>query len=256
MISYDKIKDRLLPALMVVVVAFICGTLTRALLVENGFDEVTCNSVFWITVVGIIVLYLCFMEGFNSLVSLIFNKFIPEKNLSSVADIKDLPAEEIVINEIAVTEIEAQPSENNQGKESAVTDQTVLLEEKVVALPTKINVAEIKATQFCTYSDRILADHLDEKDMAILHNYIRQYAAGEYKKIEKPIVTRNLDTYDLCHYGWNIWNHFRTMRQEETSLWLYKSFESLQDIEPSTIQKKMTHSDKGNYKIKLERDIQ
>lgn len=40
--------------------------------------------------------------------------------------------------------------------------------------------------------------------MPLLHKYVEQYAHNNLGDIPQNIKTHTVDTFDLCHYGWNI----------------------------------------------------
>jgi hypothetical protein len=37
--------------------------------------------------------------------------------------------------------------------------------------------------------------------------------------ITAKIKTTGLEKFELYHYGWNIWNHFRVVQQPDTAQW-------------------------------------
>ena len=60
----------------------------------------------------------------------------------------------------------------------------------------------------------------------------------------------DLTNLDLYHFGWNIWNHFRPIKQEEVSKLLKNVFVSLDDIDLDSIKSHLKDEpQKGNIKI-------
>lgn len=117
------------------------------------------------------------------------------------------------------------------------------------ALQQKIDV-------FCRYSDTILCGYVTEDDLKTLHECIEQYAKGQINKSVSPKVkTQGIDKFDLCHYGWNIWNHFAVAQQPETAQWLIHVFQLLEDSDPNTLYKKFTHNERYSYKIERKEKI-
>lgn len=112
-----------------------------------------------------------------------------------------------------------------------------------------------KIEAYCAYTDNILAGHVAPDDLPLLHKYIEQYAQRNLDEIPRKIETNTVDTFDLCHYGWNIWNHFRVVRQPETAEWLIRVFEQLKDCNPTTLYKKFTHAERETYTIPREHKI-
>lgn len=111
-----------------------------------------------------------------------------------------------------------------------------------------------KIESFCRYSDEILSGYVSEDDLKILHIYIKQYAEGNMGDIPQKINTQGLDIFELCHYGWNIWNHFRITRQPETADWLINVFTLLKNSNRN-IYKKFTHDERATYKIEMMSNI-
>jgi len=71
----------------------------------------------------------------------------------------------------------------------------------------------------------------------------------------KSITVKNLSSLDLYHFGWNIWNHFRTHKQENIAQFLKKIFEeSLKEVDVKSIK---THlkDDERKGSIKIIKDI-
>lgn len=117
------------------------------------------------------------------------------------------------------------------------------------ALQQKIDV-------FCRYSDKVLSGYVAEDDLKTLHECIEQYAKGQINNAVSPKVkTQGIDKFDLCHYGWNAWNHFAIAQQPETAQWLILVFQLLEGSDPNTLYKKFTHNERYSYKIEREEKI-
>lgn len=66
----------------------------------------------------------------------------------------------------------------------------------------------------------------------------------------KPIKVTDLSNLDLYHFGWNLWNHFKPIKQEEVSKLLKMAFLALEDIEVDSIKSHLKDdSKKGIIKI-------
>lgn len=103
---------------------------------------------------------------------------------------------------------------------------------------------------FCHYSDEVLKGYVCAEELQLLHTYIRQYAEGNIENVTIKIKSNGLDNFDLYHYGWNIYNHFRVMKQPETADWLIAVFERLEGYD-RIIYKKFRHDERATYKIPL-----
>ena len=124
-----------------------------------------------------------------------------------------------------------------------------------VRLPEE-SALQQKIDAFCHYSDTVLSGYVADDDLTTLHECIEQYAKGQTDKVISPkIKTQGIDRFELCHYGWNLWNHFGITRQLETAQWLINVFESLDGSDPNTLYKKFTHNERYTYKIELKDKI-
>lgn len=47
---------------------------------------------------------------------------------------------------------------------------------------------------------------------------------------------KDLSNLDLYHFGWNLWNYFKPIKQEEVSKLLKMAFSALKDIEVDSIK--------------------
>lgn len=215
-----KDKYWFVPWIAVAISALILGVIGRYIALDVSGDTATANLTFIIVGVGVVFMYVLFIALWES--------------IHQVAVKKKQPKEEIVELKIEAPEVKLEET----GKLPAES-----------ALQKKINA-------FCKYSDNVLSGYVAEEDMPLLHKYIEQYAHNNLGDIPQNIKTHTVDTFDLCHYGWNIWNHFgKVVQQPETALWLINVFEHLKEYNPNTLYKKFTHKERMTYTIPIETDI-
>lgn len=220
-------KYRYLPWLGVGLSALILGAIGRHIALKVSEDTGTANITFIIIIVGVVLLYVTFIALWETIHQVVFKKKEPKE---------------------VVQETESEE------KEAGLAEEDVKSEE-IDKLPAN-SVLRKKIDVFCKYTDNILAGPIAVEDLPLLHKYIEQYANKNLGDIPQRIKTHTVDTFDLCHYGWNIWNHFdKVAGQEETAEWLVKVFEQLKGISPNTIHKKFTHRERMTYTIPIEDDI-
>ena len=70
----------------------------------------------------------------------------------------------------------------------------------------------------------------------------------------KPITVKDLSNLDLYHFGWNLWNHFKPIKQEQVSKLLKKVFLALEDIELDSIKSHLKDDPKKGI-IKITNDL-
>lgn len=105
------------------------------------------------------------------------------------------------------------------------------------------------------YTRTTFAPYANDENINRLCDYITNYYNGiNLNQDVKPVNVKDLSNGDLFHYGWNIWNHFKSVKhnkQEDIVYFLKVVFaHNLKDIELQTIQKKLTFN-VGKYKISL-----
>ena len=133
------------------------------------------------------------------------------------------------------------------------TNEEVEEEPKVISKRTA--AIQLQIETFAQYSRNILSDYTSRKDLELLENYIAIYAHRKKEPIKTKINTTGLTTFDLYHYGWNMWNHFKVTKQPEVAEWLYSVFSTLKDVDLSTIEHNLKHkANKGVIRIQKEID--
>jgi len=107
------------------------------------------------------------------------------------------------------------------------------------------------------YTQMTFAPYATEPEIERLCQYISSYPTlVPIIKIIPVTISKELSSVDIYHFGWNIWNHFKSTNQEEIAHFLKIVFaQTLKDVEDEeTIKKKLRLSD-GKCKIKILEDI-
>jgi hypothetical protein len=94
--------------------------------------------------------------------------------------------------------------------------------------------------------------------MESLCKYIEMYAEGnDFENVSiQSIRTKKLTTLDICHFGWNIWNHFNSTDQWSISQFLKIVFEEkLKEMELETVKKKLKIFE-SKCTIRIQEDLQ
>jgi len=193
-------------------IALVCagiGLIARLSVAAKGVDDFTANIIFWL-ITGLGILFYCILtlmiHGLLDKTAKLF--FHKKTRQASVAD------EPLSLDEIRT---EKQRQKDQQERE-------------------KLN----KALQ---YTQETFAPFISDSDMNLLCQYIEIYSTGNSLNniAIKPIRIKELTTVDICHFGWNIWNHFKDVGDQwEISQFLKVVFEEkLKDVELKTIKKKL-----------------
>ncbi|AQY21190.1 hypothetical protein [Riemerella anatipestifer] len=107
------------------------------------------------------------------------------------------------------------------------------------------------------YTQKIFENHIENpQDLENFYKEIIAYSNGKTDfSNSKSIIVKDLTNYDLYHFGWNIWNHFKVGKQEIIANFLQNIFtEKLGNQTESTIIKHLRDDEKKG-KIILLKDI-
>ena len=124
----------------------------------------------------------------------------------------------------------------------------------VVAEKKRIE-AEETLQRVLDYTMQTLVIYMSEAELDRLCSYITEYSLGDTPREVSPVsVDSALKSIDLMHFGCNIGKAFGK-RRIHTATFIKRVFaHSLRDIEISTIERKMSHTE-SECKIKLDRKI-
>lgn len=206
----------------------------RYLFIGLGFDSFGANIVFVIVFVVGLIFFISYLELIQKMASQ-FTKNKPEVNIEPTEPIEPEQQAEI---------IEEPKPDLDSIREKHLLEQQ---EHKEKLLETAL---EYTRTTFAPYAD--------DENIERLCDYVADYYNAIDLKGVKPVRVKELTTYDLCHFGWNIWNHFRPIRknrQEDIAVFLKIVFaQSFKETDIETIRKKLTYKE-GKFKIGREKNI-
>ena len=227
--------------LSVLLVCVIGGALARISFLGKGGDEYTANIVFWaITALSILfyALIILFLDG----IIVLFRKVFPKKGSSENSTEDFIPSEN---------------PENVGEKQKQIIDESTPIylvensEENIVNQTTdSVNLESIRKTQLqqkqqnesvklqiaLDYTRNQFALYVTDEDLDVLCNAVSLYSKKEGISNDISVHTKGLTNLDLYHFGWNIWNYFRPIKQEEISKLLKTVFVSLDDIDLDSIK--------------------
>ena len=97
--------------------------------------------------------------------------------------------------------------------------------------------------------------YMSEEDLNRLCTYVVEYSSGDtLQKISPVKVDSQLKSIDIMHFGWNIGKAFGRKRIHTATLIKNVFAHALRDLEISTIERKMSHTESACY-IKLNKEI-
>ena len=209
--------------------------LARKFVLVKGYDEFSAAVGFFATVVVLSALYISLRMTLNELLLPRMEKFLMHfpafQKLEEVAVVADTPA--IVnepIKEVVVTEITPQPSEYEVLRANAIAEQD--------------RAAQAKLERVLDYTKQTMVAYMSEAELDRLCGYITEYSLGDTPREVSPVsVDSALKSIDLMHFGWNIGKAFGKRRIHTATFIKCVFAHALRDIEVSTIERKMSHTE-------------
>lgn len=233
-------QDIIIQNVSVVIGSAITGLVIRFVMLEKGADQFTANSIFWIVILIGLVFYTSLVLLGVSLFELY--KQLRNKNSSKNSNV-DLIASENLEN---VTDYQKQLIDENtpiylvENSEENILSQTtesVNLESIRKTQLQQKQQSEIAKRQIALdYTRNQFALYVTDDGLKALCNAVSLYSKKEEIPNDISVHTEELTNLDLYHFGWNIWNHFRPIKQEEISKLLKTVFVSLDDIDLDSIK--------------------
>ena len=141
--------------------------------------------------------------------------------------------------------------ENSEENIVNQTTESVNLESiRKTQLQQKQQNESVKLQIALDYTRNQFALYVTDEDLDTLCNAVCFYSKKEEIPNGISVHTKELSNLDLYHFGWNLWNYFRPIKQEEISKLLKTVFVSLDDIDFDSIKSHLKDEpQKGNIKI-------
>ena len=218
------------------------GVMARKFVLVKGYDEFSSAVVFFTTVIVLSALYISLQMTLNELLLPRMEKFLIRfpafQKLEKVAVATDVPiiaAEPI--EEVAVVETTTQPSEYEILRANAIAKQE--------------RASQAKLERVLDYTKQTMVAYMSDDELDRLCGHITEYSLGDTPREVSPVkVDSALKSIDLMHFGWNIGKAFGKKRIH-TATFIKRVFaHALRDLEVSTIERKMSHTE-SECRIKL-----
>ncbi len=209
----------------------------REYFIKKGADDFTVNLIFGVSVGFGILIFAILSLFLDPIVRWILRRFSK--------DTKSELFEKQEINPKDTTEIN--PSEYVGILEENNIDTNAI---RIIQYQKKVQQENEKLQIALNYTRSQFALYISDEDLDLLCDVIISYSKKEKASNSKLIETTGLSNLDLYHFGWNIWNHFRPIKQEEISKLLKTVFVSLDDIDLDSIKSHLKDEpQKGTIKI-------
>jgi len=191
-------------------------------------------------------LYISLQMTLNELLLPRMEKFLMRfpafQKLEEVAVVAKAPAAIVEpIEEDAITETTPQPSQYEVLLANAIAKQE--------------RASQAKLESVLDYTKQTMVAYMSEADLDSLCGYITEYSLGDTPREVSPVsVDSALKSIDLMHFGWNIGKAFGKKRIHTATFIKNVFAHALRDLEITTIERKMSHTE-SECRIKLDGDI-
>ena len=222
------------------------GVLARKFVLIKGYDEFSAAVAFFATVVVLSALYISLQMTLNELLLPRMEKFLMRfpafqklEEVVVVAEVSAVVAEPI--EEVVITETTPQPTEYEGLRAKAIAEQERASREKL--------------QRILDYTKQTMVAYMSEAELDRLCGYITEYSLDDTPCEVSPVsVDSALKSIDLMHFGWNIGKAFGKKRIYTATFIKDVFAHTLRDIEVSTIERKMSHTE-SECRIKLDGKI-
>ena len=222
------------------------GVLARKFVLVKGYDEFSAAVAFFATVVVLSALYISLQMTLNELLLPRMEKFLMRfhafQKLEEVAIVTDAAAIATEpIEEVTIAETIPQPSEYETMRANAIAERE--------------RASQAKLERVLNYTKQTMVVYMSEAELNRLCGYITEYSLGDTPCEVSPVkVDSALKSIDLMHFGWNIGKAFGKKRIHTATFIKNVFAHALRDIEVSTIERKMSHTE-SECRIKLDGEI-
>ena len=241
---------------LVLVGTLVVGVLARQFVLSKGVDDFSSSVVFFATAIVLMAIYASLQTTFNQFLLprieaflLRFFAFQTMKNHNDTVSAPEAPTikdsnqatPDVIESAPIAEETISEPSEYEVLRTNAIT-------EKNRAIQTKLE-------KVLSYTKQTMVAYMNEEDLNRLCAYIVEYSSGDtLQKISPVKVDSQLKSIDIMHFGWNIGKAFDRKRIHTATFIKNVFAHALRDLEISTIERKMSHTESA-CKIKLDKRV-
>lgn len=116
------------------------------------------------------------------------------------------------------------------------------------AIAENNRVIQTKLEKVLNYTKQTMVAYMNEEDLNHLCTYVAEYSSGDtLQKISPVKVDSRLKSIDIMHFGWNIGKAFGRKRIHTATFIKNVFAQVLCDLEISTIERKMSHTESKNF---------
>ena len=232
------------------------GILIRQFVLSKGIDDFSSTVAFFATVIVLTALYASLQITFNQFLLPRIETFL--FRFSAFQKMKD-NNDAVSVSEDLTIEDSSQATPNvidpAPTTEETISEPSEYEVMRTNAIAEKNHAIQTKLEKVLNYTKQTMVAYMSEEDLNRLCAYITEYSTGDtLQKISPVKVDSQLKSVDIMHFGWNIGKAF-SKKRIHTATFIKNVFDhTLRDLEISTIERKMSHTE-SVCKIKLDMNI-
>ena len=241
----------------VLVGTLVVGVLARQFVLSKGVDDFNSSVVFFATVIVLMAIYASLQATFNQFLLPRIEAFL----------LRFFAFQTMKNHNYTVSAPEALTIEDSNQATPSVIDPAPTAEETISepseyevmrsnAITEKNRAIQTRLEKVLNYTKQTMVAYMSEEDLNRLCAYITEYSTGDtLQKISPVKVDSQLKSVDIMHFGWNIGKAFGRKRIHTATFIKSVFAHTLRDLEISTIERKMSHTESKCH-IELDKIVQ
>lgn len=238
---------------LVLVGTLVVGVLIRQFVLSKGFDDFSSTVAFFATVIVLMAIYASLQITFNQFLLprieaflLRFSAFQTMKNYNDTVSAPEALAIEDS-NQATPSVIDTAPT-----AEETISEPSEYEVMRSNAIAENNRAIQTRLEKVLSYTKQTMVAYMSEEDLNRLCTYVAEHSTGDtLQKILPVKVDSQLKSIDIMHFGWNIGKAFGRKRVHTATFIKNVFAHTLHDLEISTIERKMSHTE-STCKISLQ----
>jgi len=244
---------------LVLVGTLVVGVLARQFVLSKGVDDFSSIVAFFAAVIVLMAIYASLQTTFNQFllprIETFLLRFSAFQKMKNHNDTVSEPEATTIKDSNQATPDVIEPAPTTEEAISEPSEYEVM---RTNAIAKQNHAIQTKLEKVISYTKQTMVAYMSEEDLNRLCAYIVEqkirYTTYKKKGLPPVKVDSQLKSIDIMHFGWNIGKAFGRKRIHTATLIKNVFAHTLRDLEISTIERKMSHTESG-CKIRLNLNI-
>ena len=229
----------------VLVGILVVGVLARQFVLSKGFDDFSSSVAFFATVIVLMAIYASLQTTFNQFllprIEAFLLRFSAFQTMKNYNDTVSVPEDLTIEDSSQATPDVIEPAPTTEEAISEPSEYEVM---RTNAITENNRAIQTKLEKVISYTKQTMVAYMSEEDLNRLCTYVTEYCTGDtLQKISPVKVDSQLKSIDIMHFGWNIGKAFGRKRIHTATFIKNVFAHTLRDLEISTIERKMSHTE-------------